>query len=217
MCAAFYDGGCGYECQLSFLLQFRNGDSAAVAHGSFDLSAGLFDVVFERTSVRNVGVNAFFELEFLFSAEVIACPVSGSVGTFAPVFFDDCAANGSGRGWGFVEACEVSAEHDEVSAHSECEGDVVVIYDAAVGAYRYIDAGFFVVFISCLAYFNESGSLAAANALCLTGDADGAAADADFDEVCASFSEEEEAVSVDNVACAYFYFFRRRCCGSIRG
>lgn len=80
---------------------------------------------------------------------------------------------------------------------------MVVINDAAVGAYRYVNAGFLVVFISGLAYFDEGGCLAAADTLCFTGNADGAAADAYFDEVSACFGQEEEAVTVDYVACTY--------------
>ena len=84
---------------------------------------------------------------------------------------------------------------------------MVVVNDAAVGADRYVDAGSLVVFISGLAYFDESRCLAAADALGLTGDADGAAADADLDEVSACFCEEEEAFSVDDIACADLDFF----------
>ena len=49
MSAAFYDGGRRDESQLRLFLKLRDGDSAAVAHGGFDLSAGLFDVFFQRT------------------------------------------------------------------------------------------------------------------------------------------------------------------------
>ena len=33
-----------------------------------------------------------------------------------------------------VEAGEVAAQHDEVGTHGQCQGDVVVVDDAAVGA-----------------------------------------------------------------------------------
>ena len=80
---------------------------------------------------------------------------------------------------------------------------MVVVNDAAVGAYRYVNACFLEVFISGLAYFDEGGSLAAADALCFTGDADGTAADAYLDEVSACFGQEEEAVAVNHVAGTY--------------
>ena len=207
MSAAFYDGGRRDESQLRLFLKLRDGDSAAVAHGGFDLSAGLFDVFFQRTGIWDIGVYAFFESELLGTIEVITAPVSGTVGTFAPVFLDDGAADRSLLCRGFVEAGKVAAEHDEVSAHGKSQCDVVVVNDAAVGADRYVDAGSLVVFISGLAYFDESRCLAAADALGLTGDADGAAADADLDEVSACFCEEEEAFSVDDIACADLDFF----------
>lgn len=203
MGAAFYDGGSGYEGELCFLLQFRNGDGAAVAHGGFDLGTGLFYIFLQRACIGNVGIHPFFKGQLLGTVQIVAAPVSCAVGTFAPVFLDHRAAYGSLLCGGFVETGEISAQHDEVSAHGQGQGDVVVVNDAAVGAYRYVNACFLVVFISGLAYFDEGGSLAAADALCFTGDADGTAADAYLYEVSACFGQEEEAVAVYYVAGAY--------------
>ena len=77
--AAFYDGSRRDESQLRLFLKLRDGDSAAVAHGGFDLSAGLFDVFFQRTGIWDIGVYAFFESELLGTIEVITAPVSGTV------------------------------------------------------------------------------------------------------------------------------------------
>ena len=49
---------------------------------------------------------------------------------------------------------------------------------------------------------NDRRSLTASDALSLAGDADGAAADADLDEVCAGLGQEQEALAVNDVACA---------------
>ena len=54
-----------------------------------------------------------------------------------------------------------------------------------------------------LGNLDDSGSLTTADALGLAGDADGAAADADLHEVCASLSEEAEALGVHHVAGTY--------------
>ena len=79
MSAAFYDGGRRDESQLRLFLKLRDGDSAAVAHGGFDLSAGLFDVFFQWTGIWDIGVYAFFESELLGTIEVITAAVSGTV------------------------------------------------------------------------------------------------------------------------------------------
>src|SRR5699024_3159903 len=54
-----------------------------------------------------------------------------------------------------------------------------------------------------LPIFDDGGRLAAADALGLAGDADGAAADADLDKVCPGLGQEEEAVAVHHVARAH--------------
>ena len=77
--------------------------------------------------------------------------------------------------------------------------------DAAVRADRDVDAGLLEILVACCRNLDQRSSLTAADALLLTGDADGAAADADLDEVRACLSEETEALAVNNVACADLY------------
>ena len=77
---------------------------------------------------------------------------------------------------------------------------MIIVDDAAVGADGHIDAGLLVVLVTSLGNLDDSGSLTTADALGLAGDADGAAADADLHEVCASLSEEAEALGVHHVA-----------------
>ena len=55
--------------------------------------------------------------------------------------------------------------------------------EAAVGADRDVDARFLEILVACAADIDECRGLAATDALRLTRDADGAAADADFDEI----------------------------------
>ena len=81
---------------------------------------------------------------------------------------------------------------------------MIVIHDAAVRADRHVNACLFVVFISGLSDFDDRRSLAAADALLLSGDTDGAAAYADLHEVSAAVCQEVETVRVDYVARAYF-------------
>ena len=77
---------------------------------------------------------------------------------------------------------------------------MIVVHDAAVGADGDIHAGLAEVFVACGAHLNERGGLAAADTLRFARDADGAAADADFDKVRAALGEEAEAVAVDDIA-----------------
>ena len=193
VCAALHDTGRGYECELGLLLELGDGECAAVAHGGFDLEDGLGDILFQRAGIRNVGVNTLFESEFLVAAQVVALPVACAVGAFTPVLFNEGAADEKLLGRALVETGKVTAQHDEVSAHGQCQSDMVVINDTAVGADGDIDAGLLIILITCLADLDQGSCLAAADALGLTGDADGAAADTDFDEVSAALCQEEEA------------------------
>ena len=79
---------------------------------------------------------------------------------------------------------------------------MVVLYDTAVRADWNIDAGLFEVFVTGFCYLNYCGCLSTTDTLLLTGDADGAAADADLNKVCACFCQEEEAFAVYYVTCA---------------
>ena len=82
---------------------------------------------------------------------------------------------------------------------------MVVVNDTAVRADRNVDAGLLEILVTSGCNLDQSGSLTAADALLLTGDADRAAADADLDEVRAGLSEEAEAFTVNNVARADLY------------
>ena len=77
---------------------------------------------------------------------------------------------------------------------------MIIVNDTAVRANRNVDAGLLEILVTSGCNLDQSGSLTAADALLLTGDADGAAADADLDEVRAGLSEETEALTVNNVA-----------------
>ena len=77
---------------------------------------------------------------------------------------------------------------------------MVVVDDAAIGADGHVDAGLLEVLVAGAADVDERGGLAAADALGLAGDADGAAADTDLDEVRTAVCQEAEALGVDDVA-----------------
>src|SRR5699024_81635 len=108
-------------------------------------------------------------------------------------------------GGALVEAGEVTAQHDEVGAHGQGQGDVVVVDDAAVGADGQIDAGLLEVLVPGAGYVDDGSGLAAADALGLAGDADGTAADADLDEVGPGLGQEAEALGVHHVAGAHLH------------
>ena len=82
---------------------------------------------------------------------------------------------------------------------------MIVKHDSSVGAHGNVYACFFVVFVSRLHHVDESGSLTSAYALCLTGDANRTAADADFYKVRACFGKKQKALFVDNIARADLY------------
>ena len=77
---------------------------------------------------------------------------------------------------------------------------MVVIDDAAVGANGDVDARFLKILVALGAHVDERRRLSAPDALRLTRDADGAAADADLDKVRTRIRKETEALSVDDVA-----------------
>lgn len=79
---------------------------------------------------------------------------------------------------------------------------MVIVDKAAVRAHGDVHAGLFIVFISCGCNLNECACLTSADALGLTGNADRAAADADLDKICAGLGKEQEAVTVNDIACA---------------
>ena len=82
---------------------------------------------------------------------------------------------------------------------------MVVLDDAAVGAEGDIHPGFFKVTVPFPCHVNDRGGLSPANAFGFTGDADGAAADADFDKVRSGVRQKAEALSVHHVARAHLY------------
>ena len=82
---------------------------------------------------------------------------------------------------------------------------MIVLDDAAVGADGHIDAGFFKVPVPLRRHVDDRRSLTATDALGLPGDADGAAADADFHEVSPGVRQEAEALAVYHVAGAHLH------------
>ena len=80
---------------------------------------------------------------------------------------------------------------------------MVIVDYAAVGADGDVDTSLLEVLVAGLGDLDYGCCLAAANALGLAGDADGAATYADLDEVCAGVRQEAEALGVYHVACAY--------------
>ena len=205
MSAAFHQGCCGNYSDLRFFLQFGDGQYTTVAHCGFHFFQGQTNIVAQAACVRNIGVNAFFEGQFGVAAHVVSLPVSCSGRAFAPVFFHVCAVDVHFCCGGFIETSKISAQHDEVCTHSQRQCHMVVIYDTTIGADGNVDACFFEVFISCLCYFDNCGSLTTADTFLFSCDTDGAAADTNFYEVSAAFSQETEAFCVYYVTCAYFY------------
>ena len=82
---------------------------------------------------------------------------------------------------------------------------MIIVDDAAIGADGHVDAGLLVVLVTGLCDLDDCGGLTTADALGLTGNADGTAANADLDEVCTGLCQETEALGIHNVACAHLH------------
>ncbi|EJX01191.1 hypothetical protein EVA_10703 [gut metagenome] len=80
---------------------------------------------------------------------------------------------------------------------------MVILNDTSVRAHGHINASLLVVLITSLGNLNHSSSLTTADTFSLAGNADGTATDTNLDEISASLSEEPEALTIHNVACAY--------------
>ena len=76
---------------------------------------------------------------------------------------------------------------------------MIVVDDTAVGAHGHVDTGLLVVLVASAADVDQRGSLATADTLGLAGNADGATADTDLDEVGTAVCQEAEALGVDDV------------------
>ena len=159
----------------------------------------------KTAGIGHIGVDAFFKGKLFVAAHVVALPVAGAAAAFAPIFFHIIAVDADDVGRAFVETGEIPAEHDKIRAHGKGQGDVMVIDNAAVGANGNVDAGFFKIFIPFFGDFDDGRSLTAADALLLPGDANGTAADSDFNEVGARFGKKTETVAIDDIAGADFH------------
>ena len=201
MCAALHDGDGGHKRQLGLVAQLGDGVRAAVAHGRAYFQQCGGHAVRQRSGVGDIGVHALLKGELVLrAAEVIALPVAGAGAALTPIFLHIAAADENLGGGGFVEAGEVAAKHTEIRAHREGEGDVVVLHNAAVGADGDIYARLGIILVTRPRHVDHGGGLSTANALCLAGDADGAAANADLDEIRSGLGQEAEALAIDDIA-----------------
>ena len=83
MGAALYDTGRGYQSQAGLLLQLRNAQGTAVAHGGANLAQGNANIILQAAGIRHIGVNAFLEGQLLGAAQVVTLPVAGTIGALA--------------------------------------------------------------------------------------------------------------------------------------
>ena len=85
MRAALDDTRRGNQRDLGLLAQLRQRQRTAVAHRRTDLGERRMHVVLERASIRHIGINAFLEGELARATEIIALPVTGTVGSLSPI------------------------------------------------------------------------------------------------------------------------------------
>ena len=86
---------CGNQCKFRFFLQLLDGKRTTVAHRRFDLAQRKVYIVMQGTGIRHIGIYAFLELHARVAAQVVALPVAGTVGAFAPVFLHVVAVDRS--------------------------------------------------------------------------------------------------------------------------
>ena len=82
---------------------------------------------------------------------------------------------------------------------------MVVINDAAVGTNGNINSRFLEIFVTSRSNLDNRCGLSPSDALLLTGDTDGTAADAYFYKVGAHLCKIAEALAVNNISCADFH------------
>ena len=75
---------------------------------------------FKLPGIGHIGIHAFFEGELFVAAHVVALPVAGTVGAFAPVLLHIIAVDDDLVGGAFVEAGEIAAQHNKIGAHGQC-------------------------------------------------------------------------------------------------
>ena len=204
MGATFHNGNGGDQSQLGITLQVGDVNNTDIAHGGLDLVQRSLHIVVQGACVGDVGIDTFLERKLCRAAQVVTLPVTGTVGAFAPVLLHVSAVDQNLCGGAFVEAGEVTAQHQEVRTHGQSQGHVVVMNDTTVRADGHINAGFCKVLITGCCDFDQSGCLTAADALGLTGDADGAAANTDLDKVRAGLCQKTETFTVNHVAWPIF-------------
>ena len=201
MGAAFAQAGGGYHRKPCFPVQRRDVGDPAVAHGALDLAQRLVEVVAQLTGVGHVAVDALLEGEpARLRVAVVALPVARPDGAFAPVLLDEVGAHAQSRRRALVEAREIAAHHHAVRPHRQCQCDVVVVKDAAVGADRDVLAGLLQQPVAGRRNVQHRAGLAAAHPFLFPRDADRAGADAHLDEVGARRGEVAESLAVHHVA-----------------
>ena len=199
MGSAFDDRGRGDQGQACLFLELGDREGTAIAHRGLDLVECAAHAVLEGAGVRDVGVDALDEAELRGAAQVVALPVAGARRALAPVLLHVLAINVDALGRALVKAGEVAAQHHKVGTHGKGERHVVVVDDTAVGAHGHVDAGLLVVLVASAADIDQRGGLTTADTLGLAGNADGAAADTDLDEVGTAVGQKAEALGVDDV------------------
>ena len=200
MGSAFDDRGRAYQRQARLFLELGDREGTAVAHRGLDLVERAAHAVLEGAGVGNVGVDALDEAKLRGAAQVVALPVAGTRRALAPVLLHVLAVDVDALGRALVKAGEVAAQHHKVGTHGKGERHVVVVDDATIGAHGHVDAGLLVVLVTGAADVDQRGGLATTDTLGLAGDANGAAADTDLDEVGTAVGQEAEAFGVDDVA-----------------
>src|SRR5690606_17241359 len=84
-CAALDDSHFGHAGEPRVIVELFQGEAADVAHGGANLRQGNIQLLSERSAVRDVGIDPFFEYHSRAFALLVALPVARAVGALSPV------------------------------------------------------------------------------------------------------------------------------------
>ena len=80
---------------------------------------------------------------------------------------------------------------------------MVIVYDTAVRANGYVNAGFLEISVTLCANVDKCSCLSSADTFCFTGDTNRTPANANLNKVCTAVCQKSKARSVNDVTCAY--------------
>ena len=192
------------------MFQVVERDHTTTVHSRFNFTKRNVEVVFQLSGVRNKTIYSFFKFQAVATAHVVTLPVTGTVGTFTPVFFHVITVYHQFAGRTFVETGKVTTHHDKVGSHSQCQHHMIILNNSTIRTDRHIHTCFAEILIAGLCHFNKCSSLSTSDSFLFAGDTDRTTTNTYFYKVGTSFGQVHKSVAIHNVSCSYFCFVAKR-------